>query len=156
MSNCWLNSYGKFGGATRRCFFSLSAKNLRGGGADNRPPAVRGLNLRMCVPFFPLSRLFLAIIFLWWWWWWWRRRSRLRSVGLLDGRSSRGPWSVSAGPQSSPSLGRRSPCVRLRGHLYRSAEMAHSSAIANLLDYTIHFSPQTLCRNSTKMLFNRS
>ena len=41
-SNCWLNSHGKFGGATRRrFFFSLSAKNLRG--ADNCPPAVRGL-----------------------------------------------------------------------------------------------------------------
>ena len=34
--NCWLNSYDKFGGATRRNF-SLSAKNLRGE-ADNRPP----------------------------------------------------------------------------------------------------------------------
>ena len=41
VSNCWLNSYGKFGGAA---VFSLSAKNLRGGGANNRPPrAVRGL-----------------------------------------------------------------------------------------------------------------
>ena len=40
--NCWLNSYDKFGGATRRRF-SLSAKNLRG--TDNHPPAVRGLTL---------------------------------------------------------------------------------------------------------------
>ena len=42
--NCWLNRYGKFGGAMRRRFFSLSAKNLRGG-ANNRPPAVRGLTM---------------------------------------------------------------------------------------------------------------
>ena len=40
VSNCWLNSYAKFGGARRRRF-SLSAKNLRGGGGY--PPAVRGL-----------------------------------------------------------------------------------------------------------------
>ena len=31
----------------RRHVFSLSAKNLRGG-ADNRPPAVRGLNTELC------------------------------------------------------------------------------------------------------------
>ena len=42
VSNCWLNSYGKFGGTTRRRFFSICEK-LREG-ADNRPPAVRGLN----------------------------------------------------------------------------------------------------------------
>ena len=34
--------------ALRAAVFSLSAKNLRGGGgADNRPPAVRGLKLRV-------------------------------------------------------------------------------------------------------------
>ena len=42
--NCWLKSYGKFGGATR-IGFSLSAKNLRRGGADT-PPAVRRLAVR--------------------------------------------------------------------------------------------------------------
>ena len=41
VSNCWLNSYGKFGGATRRRFFRYLRKNLSGE-ADNRPPAVRG------------------------------------------------------------------------------------------------------------------
>ena len=43
VSNCWLNSYGKFGGATRRRFFAIHEKP-EGGGADNRPPAVRGLS----------------------------------------------------------------------------------------------------------------
>ena len=43
VSNCWLNSYRKFGGATRRGFFAICEKP-EGGGADNRrPPAVRGL-----------------------------------------------------------------------------------------------------------------
>ena len=37
VSNCWLNSYGKFGGATRRRFFAICEKP-EGGGADNRPP----------------------------------------------------------------------------------------------------------------------
>ena len=36
VSNCWLNSYGKFGGAT---VFSLSAESLRG--VDIRPPPGR-------------------------------------------------------------------------------------------------------------------
>ena len=37
VSNCWLNSYGKFGGATRRRFFAICEKPEGGGGADNRP-----------------------------------------------------------------------------------------------------------------------
>ena len=43
VSNCCLNSYGKFGGATRRRFSAICEKPE--GGADNRPPppAVRGL-----------------------------------------------------------------------------------------------------------------
>ena len=47
VSNCWLNSYGKFGGATRRCFFCYLRKTVRGGGEIN-PPAgarVRDVNL---------------------------------------------------------------------------------------------------------------
>ena len=41
VSNCCPNSYGKFGGATRRRFFAICEKP--GGGVDIRPPAVRGL-----------------------------------------------------------------------------------------------------------------
>ena len=37
VSNCWLNSYGKFGGATRRRFFAICEKP-EGGGVDIRPP----------------------------------------------------------------------------------------------------------------------
>ena len=40
VSNCWMNSYGKFGGATRRHFFAIREKSE---GAANRPPAVRGI-----------------------------------------------------------------------------------------------------------------
>ena len=40
MSRCCMNSYAKFGGATRRRFFAIHEKLE---GADNRPPAVRGL-----------------------------------------------------------------------------------------------------------------
>ena len=44
VSNCLLNSYGKFGGAMRRRFFA--AKNRTGGGGGwNQPPPVRGLTL---------------------------------------------------------------------------------------------------------------
>ena len=32
VSNCWLNSYGKFGGATRRRFFAICEKPEGGGG----------------------------------------------------------------------------------------------------------------------------
>ena len=40
VSNCWLNSYGKFGGATRRRFFAIGMrKTLRGGGVEINPPA---------------------------------------------------------------------------------------------------------------------
>ena len=35
VSNCWLNSYCKFGGATRRRFIAICEKPE---GADNRPP----------------------------------------------------------------------------------------------------------------------
>ena len=35
VSNCWLNSYGKFGGATRHRFFAICEKPE---GTDNRPP----------------------------------------------------------------------------------------------------------------------
>ena len=37
VSNCWMNSYGKFGGDMRRRFFAICEKP-EGGGADNRPP----------------------------------------------------------------------------------------------------------------------
>ena len=66
LSNCWLNSYGKFGGATRRRlappFFAICEKP-EGGGADKRPPAVRGL-----MPIHessPLQTTVVAIIYLW-------------------------------------------------------------------------------------------
>ena len=39
VSNCWLNSYGKFGGATRRRFFAICEKPE--GGCDIRPPPGR-------------------------------------------------------------------------------------------------------------------
>ena len=42
MSNCWLNSYGKFGGATRRRFFAICEKP-QGGMKSTPPPPVRGL-----------------------------------------------------------------------------------------------------------------
>ena len=38
VSNCWLNSYGKFGGATRRRFFRYLRKTLGGGGLKSTPP----------------------------------------------------------------------------------------------------------------------
>ena len=44
VSNCWLNSYGKFGGATRRRFLAICEKNLTGEGWNQPPPSVRGLN----------------------------------------------------------------------------------------------------------------
>ena len=37
VSNCWLNSYGKFGGATRRRSFAISKKPY-GGGVEITPP----------------------------------------------------------------------------------------------------------------------
>ena len=43
VSNCCLNSYGKFGGHTRRRFFAICKKTEWG--VDTRPPAVRGLTL---------------------------------------------------------------------------------------------------------------
>ena len=43
VSNCWLNSYGKFGGATRRRFFAICEKPQGGGGWNQPPPPVRGL-----------------------------------------------------------------------------------------------------------------
>ena len=47
VSNCWLNSYGKLGGATRRRFLAICEKTLRG--LKSTPPPVRGLNsLRSC------------------------------------------------------------------------------------------------------------
>ena len=42
VSNCWLNSYGKFGGATRRRFFAICEKP-QGGVEINPPPPVRGI-----------------------------------------------------------------------------------------------------------------
>ena len=42
VSNCWLNSYGKIGGATRRRFFAICEKP-EGGLIFAPPPAVRGL-----------------------------------------------------------------------------------------------------------------
>ena len=44
VSNCWLNSYGKFGGATRRRFFAICEKPYGGGGVKSTPPPVRELN----------------------------------------------------------------------------------------------------------------
>ena len=38
VSNCWLNSYGKFGGATRRRFYAICEKPY-GGVEINPPPA---------------------------------------------------------------------------------------------------------------------
>ena len=43
VSNCWLNSYSKFGGATRRRFFAICEKPE--GELISAPPAVRGLKL---------------------------------------------------------------------------------------------------------------
>ena len=43
VSNCWLNSYGKFGGATRRRFFAICEKPQGGGLKSTPPPPVRGL-----------------------------------------------------------------------------------------------------------------
>ena len=45
VSNCWLNSYGKFGGATRRRFFFRICEKSEGDGKPPPPPppAVRGL-----------------------------------------------------------------------------------------------------------------
>ena len=40
VSNCWLNSYGKFGGP----FFAICEKP-EGGGGITAPPAVRGITL---------------------------------------------------------------------------------------------------------------
>ena len=37
MSNCWLNSYGKFGGTTRRRFLAICEKPY--GGVEINPPA---------------------------------------------------------------------------------------------------------------------
>ena len=45
VSNCWLNSYGIFGGAMRRRF-SLSAKSLMGG-ADTPPPGRARVRLNL-------------------------------------------------------------------------------------------------------------
>ena len=48
VSNCWLNSYGKFGGATRRRFFAICEKPYGGGVEINPPPPpVRGLRARL-------------------------------------------------------------------------------------------------------------
>ena len=43
LSNCWMNSYGKFGGATRRRFLAICEKPYGGGGLKSTPPPVRGL-----------------------------------------------------------------------------------------------------------------
>ena len=43
VSNCLLNSYGKFGDATRRRFFAICEKPY-GGGVEINPPPVRGLS----------------------------------------------------------------------------------------------------------------
>ena len=45
VSICWLNSYGKFGGATRRRFFAIWEKPY-GGGVEVNPPPVRGLIIK--------------------------------------------------------------------------------------------------------------
>ena len=46
MSNCWLNSYGKFGGAARRRFFAICEKLY--GGVEINPPA--GARVKTCIP----------------------------------------------------------------------------------------------------------
>ena len=43
VSNCWLNSYGKFGGATRRRFLAICEKPY-GGGVEINPPAGARVN----------------------------------------------------------------------------------------------------------------
>ena len=44
VSNGWLNSYGKFGGATRRRFFA-NCESEKPEGADNRPPGRAGVKI---------------------------------------------------------------------------------------------------------------
>ena len=46
VSNCWLNSYGKFGGATRRRFPAICEKPYGGGGGGlkSTPPAGARVN----------------------------------------------------------------------------------------------------------------
>ena len=53
--NCWRNSYDKFGGATRRRFFSLSAKKPEG--AENRPPTSLCVAFRVGTAHFPTWHL---------------------------------------------------------------------------------------------------
>ena len=52
VSNCWLNSSGKFGGATRRRFLAICEKPYGGVEINPPPPPVRGLRL---VAFYKLS-----------------------------------------------------------------------------------------------------
>ena len=64
MSNCWLNSYGKIGGATRRRFFAICEKPYGGGGVEINPPAgarvilcrMQRTEFRCFVPHFPLLK----------------------------------------------------------------------------------------------------
>ena len=42
VSNCWLNSYGKFGGATRRRFFFAICEKLYGGLKSTPPRRCEG------------------------------------------------------------------------------------------------------------------
>ena len=42
-SNCWLNSYGKFGGATRRRFFATCEKPECGGGGRITAPRLNAI-----------------------------------------------------------------------------------------------------------------
>ena len=60
VSKCSMNSYAKFGGATRRCFSLSAKKNLRG--PDNRPPGrVRVKNI--CWPGDSDATLLLILFF---------------------------------------------------------------------------------------------
>ena len=56
MSNCWLNSYGKFGGATRRRFFAICEKP-QGGGLKSNPPAGARVNILDQMPWSSSSHL---------------------------------------------------------------------------------------------------
>ena len=62
VSNCWLNSYSKFGGATRRRFSAI-CKKPEGGGADNRPPPGRARVKASLLTIFYHCHIFIIVIY---------------------------------------------------------------------------------------------
>ena len=61
VSNCWLNSYGKVGGATRRRFFVICEKKKpEGGGGEYPPLAVCGLTSLFISFYFTLKDISAA------------------------------------------------------------------------------------------------